>query len=235
MILRHHAHVKPYATRVSNDCGGDLFKSTPTALQSSTTASSLPGPLGLADIVAILADADGFRMEFFTSSPADRRRRATRDARRDVGSKLLRRQLRSGNTLRTPTASLTSLSAPSRSGTVSVRRIEAFGFTPRAYRYANRDQFDVVFFAQRGDHGRRFGRLTGMRINGIPSPPTTPVRQRQRLYAGTQAGIKAHCGAQASGAAISRSCRLRAKYVNRFIFRVRARCPSVRFRGALRL
>ncbi len=168
----------------------------------------------------ILADADGFRIDFhqfrqrILQTTGDRDRAAQGDV--EIW-KLLRRQLRSGIHGRPRFADDHFLRRHVRELFLYVE-IEAFGFT-RGRTVANRDQFDVVFFAQRGDHGSRFGRLTGMRINGIRRHQLAGAVNDSDFYAGTQARIKAHRGAQACGGCHQQVVQVTGKHVNRFIFR----------------
>ncbi len=119
----------------------------------------------------------------FASGSCRRRAMGTAPRRRRRIRKLLRRQLRSG--IHGRPASLTITFCAVTFGNCFCAS-DAFGLreaVPLPIATGRR-----VIFARRGILVA--AGLTGMRIKWYPSPPAYRCRQRQRLYASTQAGIR---------------------------------------------
>ena len=144
----------------------------------------------------ILADADGFRVDLHqfgqrVLEPAGDRDRA---AQGNVEVReLLRRQLggRIHGCARFADDDL--LCGHFRELLLDVEE-EALGFT-RSGTVAYRYQLNVVLFAQCGNRYRRFGGLSGMRVDGIGSHQFAGAVNDGDFYAGAQARIEPHGGA----------------------------------------
>ena len=197
-VLRHHAGQAGDAGQQRN--GGGVQVNADGVHTVFHHRVQLTRQLGLADVVLILADANGFRVDFHqlgqgilqTAGDGDRAAQRHVEVR-----KLLRRQLGGGVNGSPGFADDHLLGGDLRELFLHVEE-ETLGFT-RGGTVADGHQLNVVLLTQRGDGDGRFGGLAGVGIDGIGSDQFTGGVDDGHFHPGAQARIESHGGAQPGG------------------------------------
>ena len=217
-ILRHHAGQTGDAGKQRDGSGIQVDADGVHAVFHHRV--QLTRQLGLADIVLILADADGFRIDLHqlgqrvlqTTGDRDRAAQGNIEIR-----ELQRRQFGGGIHGRARFADDNLLRGHFRELLLHVEE-ETLGFT-RSGTVADRHQLNVVLFTQRGNRHRRFSGLPGMRVDGIGSHQLAGAVNDGDFHAGAQTRIEAHGGAQPGRSGHQQVVQVAGKDVNRFVFR----------------
>ncbi len=216
-ILRHHARQPGDASQQRDGGGVEIDADRVHAVFHHRV--QLLRQQALADIMLILADADRFRIDFhqlrqrILQASCDRDRAAQRDV--EI-RELQRRQFRSGidgGACFTDDHFLR--------GDMRILFLHVEEETLRLARggaVADRHQLNLMFRAECSHHGRGFGCLAGMRINGIGSDQLAGGVHHGDFYAGAQAGIETHGGAHARRCRHQQIVQVAGEDVNRFVF-----------------
>ena len=216
-VLRHHAGQAGHAGQQRHGGGVQVNANGVHAVFHHRV--QLTRQLGLADIVLILADANGFRVDFHqlgqgilqTAGNGDRAAQRHVEVR-----ELLRRQLGGGVNGSPGFADDHLLGGDLRELFLHVEE-ETLGFT-RGGAVADRHQLDVVLLTQRGDGDGRFGGLTGVGVDGIGGHQFAGTVNHGHFHPGAQARVKAHGGAQPGGRSHQQVVQVAGEDVNSFVF-----------------